>query len=130
MKITTFDRASVKFIREQIDAALDKIAAENGLSSIRTTTGSFESNEFSFKIEGVLDTNVKNEKSEQWAEMLGLPSDIIGKEVNLQGRLFTIINIDPSKPKNSVSIQRIPDGKRFKCPASMIKNALLLTKKG
>lgn len=58
------------------------------------------------------------------AHYYGLSPDDFGKTIRLSGATFKIAGISPSRPKNPIDIERIGDGKSYKCPAHTIKLAL------
>lgn len=53
----------------------------------------------------------------------GLPENIIGKTLIHRNTAYRVVSVNPSKPKNSLSIERIKDGKRFVCAPTFFKMA-------
>lgn len=118
MKLDKISPAVLKMLRVDIDAAVESVAKKYGLSSIKTGNASYSPNTFSIKLEGVLDGNAKAEEnaslSNQYARMLGLPDNIVGKKFSSQGHDFIVERIDPNKPKFPIIGKRVSDGKMFK----------------
>lgn len=54
------------------------------------------------------------------AKLYGLPEDIVGKTVMLQGKPYTVVGIDPHRPKNCICL-RSAQGKEYVCSPGQIK---------
>ena len=106
MKIITLNSQSMNAMRTDIEAALKEIAKKFELKSLQLGTGSYSRDgKFHFRIDGVTDTPEATQSDSQIAGLLGLPDDIVGKEIILQSRSFTVERIDERKPKNPVIIK-------------------------
>lgn len=51
----------------------------------------------------------------------GLKPEDFGAVVTLQGTQFRLVGLNPSRPKNDVEIERVRDGKRFKCSSDAVR---------
>jgi hypothetical protein len=133
MKVTQFNQANVKEIREEIDAALAAIAAKHGLASIRTGRITYSGTEFNAKItaktasdtvsvSGVAISTVARNA----ANAYGLPTDIFDRDVVLQGTSFKIVDINPKKPKNCITICN-ERGTQYITSVTAIKRAIGMT---
>jgi len=124
MKLDKISPAVLKLIRADIDAAVESVCKKYGLASMRAANASYTSNTFSIKVEGVLSAEAKTEEaisqSNQYARMLGLPENIVGKKFNTQGHEFTVERIDIGKPKFPIIAKRINDGKMFKFTTDVV----------
>lgn len=127
-KIQTLNHTTLKVLREEINNALKPIMDKYGLSSLSAGSASYSSNEFNFKVEGVLSAEKAEEKnnaiSAQYATMLGLPEDIVGKTFKVKGKTMKVTRIDPGKSKNCVIATCLEDGKNYKMPPETATNAL------
>lgn len=54
------------------------------------------------------------------AKMLGLPEDAFGLTVIFGGVKFTLVGLDPGRPKNCVKMRRVSDGKAFCSTADQV----------
>ena len=122
------DRRLMKDIRGVIEAAIMKEAESFRLMGVAVTVGrgSYNPSNGSVKIEiaDVVGGQVKTKEAvtlEQNAQFLGLPADILGKPVKIGDKVFTIEGMTRG---DSVVLKKVPDGKMFKAPMSMVKQAL------
>lgn len=64
----------------------------------------------------------------RYAGYLRMPPDGYGKQVKIGNQLFRIVGLNPSAPKNCVELQRVIDGKSFKCPRESVIGQLTTAK--
>lgn len=124
MKITKLDTIILKEIRAEINSALKSVSDKFGLAKIETLSGSYNENSFAFKIQGILDGVVATNHDAQYAEMLGLPSDIIGRTIIMNGVQFKVERLEPNRPKNQIVIMHLGNGKTYKTTADSVRLAL------
>lgn len=106
MKITTLNKQAMIIMRTDIEAALKEIAKKFELKSLQLGAGGYSRDgKFHFRVEGVTDTPEATASAVHITELLGLPNDIVGKEIILQSRNFVVERIDERKPKNPVIIK-------------------------
>lgn len=130
--ITAIDRATVKQLHVEIDAALEAIATKHGLT-YTSKSASYTSS--SFKASG--EFSVAGAKSTTFARMAkvlrgadGQPmftEDDFGRTFSTGGHTYTITDINLKAPRFPINATR-EDGKGFKFPAEMVKALLLLSK--
>lgn len=84
MKITKFDKPTLKDLRPEIDAALAPLAAKYG---IKLTAGnaSFQANNVTFKLNGTIIDSSGNAKTQERMDLEALHPDLVDKKVSLSG---------------------------------------------
>jgi hypothetical protein len=127
MKLTKIDKPTLKVLRPEIDAALKAVAEKYGIA-IKAGNASFTENTAVFKLEvSLIGENGKAltqdvDRFTQYAELIGLKPDDLGKEFKYGGNTFKVwglkTNIDGKHPV----IAERADGKRFCFPIATIKN--------
>ena len=113
MKVSNFDKPSIKAIRTAMDAALAKVSKEYGIK-ISTGNARFSSDEVTFKVKAnVIGTGgvVKTKEAQAWdiyASSQGLGHLNVGDTIQLQGiiqglesRLLTL----PTVMVEGISVQ-------------------------
>ena len=128
MKITKFDRPSLKFLRGEIDTALKAVADKHDIV-LKLGNISFSGNNASMKVEA----SVKNASGEvitkeaedfkRQAMFYGLEPSDLGKTVTMRGQKYTICGLKPKSTKYPILAKR-GDGAVVKVPLDMIKRAL------
>jgi len=111
-----FTQPEMRQIRFDLEAVLDKFAADHGLESVKfeKATGSYD-NEGHF-MPGRLVVTKKGavDKSQSdfalYARLYGLEPEDLGKVIVVQGRSLVIAGINPKAPKNAVMFNDL-DGK-------------------
>ena len=121
--VKTFDRANLKTIRADIDAALAAVAKKHGIN-LSIGNIRFDANEFTTKLtavtnaskakdtaagvpEGVNPTWVKAFKTNHvW---LGLAASDLGKQIKIGGKTYTIVGARP-KANLPLVVQRVTGG--------------------
>jgi hypothetical protein len=53
----------------------------------------------------------------------GLKPEDFGSVITLQGTQFRLVGLNPRCPKNDVEIERVRDGKKFKCSSDAVRRA-------
>jgi len=118
-------RQLIKLINADIEDALKSVAEKHGVK-ISIGSSSYSTAEFTtkVKIETPEAENLNKDKNKQYAKMLGLPEDIVGKTIVLQGHSYTVIRLDIGKPKNPVIIQKVGSDKTYKVTVDTAKSTL------
>lgn len=121
--IEVFDRASVKQMREEFQAAVDAVAERHGLTAglgnIRFSAG-----EFTCKItvetsgNAVVKADLETGMFEVNAMQVGLSPDSFGKTFTRGNNTFRITNVKPRRRKYPVSAENVRTGGKFKFPVS------------
>ena len=125
MKVTNFDKPTVKAIRMAMDNALAKVEKEYGIT-IKTGNARFSGNEVTFKVKANTlgnDGTVNTKEDNMWdlyADMNGLGHLKVGDTVNLQGKSFTIAGWNTRARKSPVNITD-QNGRGYKCSVAMVK---------
>ena len=125
MKVTNFDKPTVKAIRMAMDNALAKVEKEYGIT-IKTGNARFSGDEVTFKVKANTlgnDGTVNTREANMWdlhADMNGLGHLKVGDTVNLQGKSFTIAGWNTRARKSPVNITD-QNGRGYKCSVAMVK---------
>lgn len=121
--------AILRLIRADIDKALEAVGNKYGLGSIKAGHGSYASNTFTIKIEGVLNATAEKEKtdaeSNSYATMLGLPENIVGRKIRYNNKVMEVTKIDIGKPKYPVIAEDVISKTRYKLPVDMVLRNLM-----
>ena len=125
MKVTNFDKPTVKAIRMAMDKALAQVEKEYGIT-IKTGNARFSGDEVTFKVKAnTMGDNgtVNTREANMWnlyADMNGLGHLSVGDTVNLQGKSFTIAGWNTRARKSPVNITD-QNGRGYKCSVEMVK---------
>lgn len=128
MTITTFDKATVRSLTIEIEAALQSVADAHGVS-IKRGSASFDQSTIKLSIQiatiddsGMVSTR-EAMKFPTFCKMFNLDPEDLGKTFHDQGRLFTVTGLKPGNPKFPVMVKR-DDGREYKYPASTVVRGL------
>ena len=121
----TFDRATVKTIREQMEEVLGGLAHDLK-AKITVGSASFTANNIHFKVE-VAQVGENGEANTQEAQsfklcarMYGLTPDDLGKTFkHWSGQVFTITGASSRRCRTPIFAER-SDGKRYRFPAAEV----------
>ena len=125
MKISNFDKPTIKALRQSMDAALAKVSKEYGIT-ITAGNARFTANEVTFKVKAnTMGTGGKaiTKESQAWgihANLHGLGHLSIGDSVELQGKSFSIKGWNTRARKSPINIEDNM-GRGYKCSVSMLK---------
>lgn len=128
MKIKSFDRTNVRLLSQEIEATLKTLAEKYGIT-LKTGRGTFRSDNFTLKLEAaVIGDNgqaVTKEVSEfqNYAALLGLQPDDLGKPFTLRGQTYIITGAKLSSRKYPV-LAKNTNGKVYKFTAEDVKRGL------
>lgn len=126
-KIKSFDRATCKALRGEIDTALLTMCKKLGITA-KAGNASFSNSEVTFKVtfnvKGADTSTVTDYKRLQ--KVLGLPD--LGSHIKLRNNIYTIVGYKSKARSNNVMIERT-DGKKFVCSVDVIKRNLIGGKK-
>lgn len=124
MNITSFDRTTVKNLRNDIDSALAILSKKYGIE-ISAGNASFTSSNVTYKVQAAV-------KAESGVVMTKEAIDFnfnaniynfnfkLGQKINLQGKEYTISGWKARAQKNPVIVTR--DGKSYRVSVDMIKS--------
>lgn len=122
------DKEFLRLLREKVNEALMPVAKELGIESIRLEGITYSELEASGKLKIVSTTSEDNPavkaKNEMMAKVLGLPSDIVGSTFTMNGKVYEVIGLNPSKPKYAVVIKDINTGKEYSTTADAVKKGM------
>ena len=127
--MTTFDRVTLRVLREEIDAALKAVADKHGISlTLGKITFAGDGSTMSGKIEGAVarDGQVQTKEAVdflKYAEVYGLKAEDLGRQFVSKGRWFEITGLRPKAPKRPVLARGVADGQTYVFPVEMIKAA-------
>jgi hypothetical protein len=120
------NRAKMKEIREQVDAALHEVGLNLGVS-LSLGNGSFGDTEGHFKLKvvnvGAGGGVVENPERKSWSvfcKQYGLRVDDLDKVFVVNGTNYKIEGVKPSRSKFPISAKRVSDGRGFKFPAESV----------
>lgn len=125
MKVTNFDKPTIKAIRMAMDNALATVEKEYGIT-ISTGNARFSGNEVTFKVKANTMGNdgTVNTKEAQMFDLyknsIGLGHLNVGDTINLQGKSFTIAGYNTRARKSPINITDA-QGRGYKCSVEMVK---------
>ena len=125
MKVTNFDKPTIKAIRMAMDNALATVEKEYGIT-ISTGNARFSGNEVNFKVKANTMGNdgTVNTKEAQMFDLyknsIGLGHLNVGDTINLQGKSFTIAGYNTRARKSPINITDA-QGRGYKCSVAMVK---------
>ena len=126
MKVSNFDKPSIKAIRMAMDIALAKVEKQYGIK-ISTGNARFSGDEVTFKVKAnTIGTGgqVQTKEAQNWAMMAqvnGLDGFSVGDTIQLQGKSFTIKGWNTRARKSPINIED-QNGRGYKCSPSMVKS--------
>lgn len=126
MKVSNFDKPSIKAIRMAMDQALAKVEKEYGIK-ISTGNARFTGDEVTFKVKANTigsGGTVQTKEAQNWAMMAqvnGLGHFSVGDTIQLQGKSFTIKGWNTRARKSPINIED-QNGRGYKCSPNMIKS--------
>lgn len=130
MTILAFDSATCRLLDNAIEAALKPLANEHGIE-IRIAGGRWSDHSYAVKLEILTRDEAGNvhhpgaDSFRAMAKFYGLEPDDLGREFQQQGCIrYRITGLNTRRKKYPISVERVVDGKRFKMPAEMVREAL------
>ena len=125
MKVTNFDKPTIKASRMAMDQALATVASEYGIT-INTGNARFSGNEVTFKVKANTqssDGTVNTKEAQMWdlyKQSIGLGHLSVGDTIQLQGKSFTIAGYNTRARKSPINITDA-QGRGYKCSVAMVK---------
>ena len=126
MKVTNFDKPTIKAIRLAMDNALANVASEYGIT-INTGNARFSGNEVTYKVkanivDGATGTAITKEATnwDLYKNSIGLGWLNVGDQILLQGKHFTLKGYNTRARKSPINIEDA-NGRGFKCSVEMVK---------
>ena len=126
MKVSNFDKPTIKAIRAAMDQALATVASEYGIT-INTGNARFSGNEVTFKVKAnTVDraTGTAITKEAQTFEAVKYQEGIghlsVGDTITLQGKAFILKGYNTRARKSPIQIEDM-QGRGYKCSVSMLK---------
>jgi|TARA_R110002153_G_scaffold599_3_gene2829 hypothetical protein len=126
MKVSNFDKPSIKAIRMAMDIALAKVEKQYGIK-ISTGNARFSGDEVTFKVKAnTIGSGGKaiTKESQAWglhANLHGLGHFSVGDTIQLQGKSFTIKGWNTRARKSPINIED-QNGRGYKCSVNMLKS--------
>jgi hypothetical protein len=129
MKITQFQDSNLRALRADINAALKQISEKHGIDmSIGTMSYSLYKTTCRITMETKKEVSASSTPSVNadavYLSLFDLPADAFERQFSIQGTVFKLVGLKPNRPKNPCLIERVKDGKKFKCGENILKNAL------
>ena len=125
MKVTSFDKPTIKAIRMAMDNALATVEKEYGIT-IKTGNARFSGNEVTFKVkantqssDGTINTK-EADNFELYKNSIGLGWLEVGDRIMLQGKYFTLKGYNTRARKSPIQIED-EQGRGYKCSVEMVK---------
>ena len=131
MIITRINRQVCRRLADVMETTLNEMEIEG--IAIKVGNATFCSDNATFKIEVAVKSDdgddgvVKTREASDWpiyASGYGLPRDGIGKVISISGEKLEIVGIKPKSKKFPILCKRLSDGKIYKYPVRVIKEAL------
>ena len=126
MKVTNFDKPTIKAIRMAMDNALAKVEKEYGIT-INTGNARFSGNEVTYKVkanivDGATGTAITKEATnwDLYKNSIGLGWLNVGDQILLQGKHFTLKGYNTRARKSPINIED-SKGRGYKCSVEMVK---------
>ena len=125
MRVTNFDKPTIKAIRLAMDSALAQVEKDYGIK-ISTGNARFSGNEVTFKVKAntVTSGGKAITKEAQMFDIVkhqeGIGHLSVGDTVTLQGKSFTITGYNTRARKSPINIEDM-QGRGYKCSVSMLK---------
>ena len=126
MKVTNFDKPTIKAIRLAMDNALANVASEYGIT-INTGNASFSGNEVTFKVkantvDGATGTAITKEAQmfNLYKQTEGIGHLSVGQTITLQGKDFILKGYNTRARKSPIQIEDM-QGRGYKCSVQMLK---------
>lgn len=125
MKVTNFDKPTIKAIRMAMDNALAQVATEYGIT-INTGNARFSGNEVTFKVKAntMGEGGQVNTKEAQMFDLYkqgeGIGHLNVGDTVTLQGKSFILKGYNTRARKSPIQIEDM-QGRGYKCSVQMLK---------
>lgn len=113
------DAAIRRILTQELEAAAKTIAAKYGLE-VAVGGGTYSPTMLRKPVEFTTSA-AKSRQVEVASSILGLSPGIIGKTFRHKTKTFTVVALDPSKPKYCVSLKD-QNGKGFKCSVQQLKD--------
>lgn len=129
MKISQFDRAACKTVEKAALEALQKVAADLGLT-VRWEGGRFQSTDLTAKFKFSALTVSTGTGSgipadfARLASQFGLKPEHFGADVVLNGTTYKITGLNARRGKFPVLVERVKDGKAFKLTLDSVTRGL------
>ena len=123
MKISSFDRTTVKNLRNDIDSALAALSKKYGIE-ISAGNASFTSSNVTYKVQAAVKaaggvTMTKEASDFNLYASINLSGFKLGQTISLQGKEYTIAGWKVRAQRNPVIVTR--DGKSYRVSTEMIK---------
>ena len=125
MRVTNFDKPTIKAIRLAMDSALAQVEKDYGIK-ISTGNARFSGNEVTFKVKAntVTSGGKAITKEAQMFDIVkhqeGIGHLSVGDTVTLQGKSFTITGYNTRARKSPINIEDM-QGRGYRCSVSMLK---------
>lgn len=122
MEIKTFTQETVKSVTNDINKALDAVSRQYGLN-LSLGTVSFTDTKFTTRLTAeVGDLEILSYAYEEDLLELGLPSDLIGRVLESDGKTYTVTGLN-MRSEYPVLWER-SDGRRYKAAVGLVQRAL------
>jgi len=123
MKISSFDRQTLRSLRTDLDSAMAAIASKYGIQ-LSAGNISFTSETATIKVQAGIIKNgavmtAEAKAFDQYKRLVGLGAFNVGDSINIQGKQYTITGYKPRSRKSPVCITR--EGRGYKVSVDMVK---------
>jgi len=121
MKITSFDKSTLKTLQAEIEKALKPVAEKFGVG-MKMNGGSYGPGAATLKVQVVPLNTDGTRKSEfedsfkKYASTYGLKPEHLFAEITYGGNRYKIVGLNPNRYKMPLHVERVPGGKRFFIP--------------
>jgi hypothetical protein len=115
--IKSFDKANLADVRKAIDEALEKVAQQFGLESVKMLNIKFSGGEFRSTIEAKVKAEnnpAVQERQVMISRIIGYNKNIIGQTFNRDGKTFKVVDIETNRPKFPIVCADVKTGEQFK----------------
>lgn len=123
------DRAFLRDFNKDAVAALEKVAAEHGVSLKQGTSRYSDTNAtIKFELSAISTSGEvltpEAQAFKRSADQFGLHADDLGGTFLARGTKYRITGLKTRRPKYPVTAERVSDGRSFKFPASSVSNVI------
>ncbi len=121
-----YDRSycrKIDSVREKLNQVLKEVGLE--IVTSRITYGEKLTVKYEFRDPGnTVAALVESNSTKFFCSQHGLPENIVGMKFQHKRSTYEVTTVDPDKPKRSIILKRLPDGKTFVGTPAFVRSYL------